>query len=204
MVDTIPIISLSAQILSALTSLALIKKYKFTFFYLLVSILCLSATVEVLGVYFKEIKQPSQLLYSVYTFLIFNLIFFLYNQIIVKKTKYILVIPIICFNILFIFLYIYKLSYFKALIFGFIITSFYILLYLRQLLLSDEIINYKRLLPFWVSVGFLVCYLPSVPFFTFIDYMQNRGLFFIIYILVTLMHFFIIYGLLCSSKEEKY
>ncbi len=204
MIDTIPMISLSAQILSALTSLILIKKYKSTFFYLLVLILCLSATVEVLGVYFKEIKRPSQLLYLCYTFFIFNLIYFLYNEIIVKKIKYVLVFPIICFNILFIVLYVYKLSYFKALIFGFIITSFYILLYLRQLLLSDEIINYKKLLPFWVSVGFLVCYLPSVPFFTFINYMQNRGLFFIIYILVTLMNLFIVYGLICSSKEEKY
>ena len=74
--------------------------------------------------------------------------------------------------------------------------------YLRQLLLSNEILNYKKLLPFWVSVGFLVFYLPAIPFFTLWEYMKDRDLFFILKILIILMNLFIIYGLLWSKKEE--
>ena len=77
-------------------------------------------------------------------------------------------------------------------------------MYLRVLLLSNEILNYKKQLPFWVSVGFLVFYLASIPFFSMHKYFENRSIYYVINILVILMNLIISFGLIWSNKEMKY
>ncbi|MEQ3498754.1 hypothetical protein ABMY20_03230 [Tenacibaculum sp. SSH1-16] len=79
-----------------------------------------------------------------------------------------------------------------------------VFLFLRELLLSNEIVNYKKLLPFWVSVGFLVFHLPAIPFFSFWSYMKNRDLLPILYSLIVLMNIIISFGLLWSSRRVEY
>ncbi|WP_442267728.1 hypothetical protein ACSIGC_08695 [Tenacibaculum sp. ZS6-P6] len=203
--NSLPLIVTTLQVLTAILGLFFIKKFKSSFYFILIGVLCLTAVVESLGLYYFKIEKSSYLLYVSYTFLIFNLIALAYQKIIkVEKHKYLLFIPILLFDITFIIIYFMGISYYNMIIFGAVITSLYVFLYLKQLLLSYEIISYKRLLPFWVSVGFLVFYLPSIPFFVLRDYMKNRGLFFVLSILIILMNTFIIYGLLCSNKEKKY
>ena len=68
--------------------------------------------------------------------------------------------------------------------------------------MSNKILNYKKLLPFWVSVGFLVFFLPSIPFFALLKHMKGRELFYIIGILIILMNLVIITGLIWSRKDE--
>ena len=72
----------------------------------------------------------------------------------------------------------------KMVTLGCLNTSVFVFLYLRELLMSNKILNYKKHLPFWISIGFLIFYLPAIPFFTMQEYMVGRNLFFIISILI--------------------
>ncbi|CAL2104953.1 conserved membrane hypothetical protein [Tenacibaculum sp. 190524A02b] len=192
-------ITLIIQIITALISCFLYKKYSSSFYRFLVVIIVVSAFVEVWGYYDGTIL----LIWNIYTILMFVLIYLLFKEILKGK-----IILLIC-NILLFFLLLVGLFtlfddslFYKLLIVGSVSTSMFSFFYLRQLLLSNEILNYKKLLPFWVSVGFLVFYLPAIPFFTLWEYMKDRDLFFILKILIILMNLFIIYGLLWSKKEE--
>ncbi|CAL2077426.1 conserved membrane hypothetical protein [Tenacibaculum sp. 190524A02b] len=192
-------ITLIIQIITALISCFLYKKYSSSFYRFLVVIIIVSAFVEVWGYYDGTIL----LIWNIYTILMFVLIYLLFKEILKGK-----IILLIC-NILLFFLLLVGLFtlfddslFYKLLIVGSVSTSMFSFFYLRQLLLSNEILNYKKLLPFWVSVGFLVFYLPAIPFFTLWEYMKDRDLFFILKILIILMNLFIIYGLLWSKKEE--
>ncbi|CAL2094672.1 conserved membrane protein of unknown function [Tenacibaculum sp. 190524A02b] len=192
-------ITLIIQIITALISCFLYKKYSSSFYRFLVVIIVVSAFVEVWGYYDGTIL----LIWNIYTILMFVLIYLLFKEILKGK-----IILLIC-NILLFFLLLVGLFtlfddslFYKLLIVGSVSTSMFSFFYLRQLLLSNEILNYKKLMPFWVSVGFLVFYLPAIPFFTLWEYMKDRDLFFILKILIILMNLFIIYGLLWSKKEE--
>lgn len=203
MPNIIPYFILALQIIAALLGFLYLKKVKSTFALFLAMVLGLTATVEVFGLYLLKTKQSSHILYLCYIFLNFNLIGLLYNSIIKQKINYGFLVLGLLFNLSF-FLFPLKQSFFTFMIIGSINTSIYCFLYLRQLLVSDDIISYKKLLPFWVSVGFLVFYLPSIPFFYLFNEMRNREFFFITKVLAVIMNLFLIYGLLCSSKEEKY
>lgn len=192
-------ITLIIQIITALISCFLYKKYSSKFYKFLVVIIVVSAFIEVWGYYDGTIL----LIWNIYTILMFVLIYLLFREILKGK-----IILVICNMLLFFLLLVGLFTlfddslFYKLLIVGSVSTSMFSFFYLRQLLLSNEILNYKKLLPFWVSVGFLVFYLPAIPFFTLWEYMKDRDLFFILKILIILMNLFIIYGLLWSKKEE--
>ena len=194
-------ITILIQVVTAILSCVLYKRYSSGYYKYLLSILILSAAVEVWGYYDGTVK----LVWNIYTVAVFVLVYLLFREILIGK-----IVQTVCLTLLTILVcigvinFFYKGLFYNLLIFGAVSTSVFSFFYLRQLLLSDEILNYKKLLPFWISVGFLVFYLPSIPFFTFWRYMDGRNLFFILKTLVILMNLIIIYGLICSKKEEKY
>lgn len=194
-------ITLIIQIAAALISCLLYKKYSSIFYKFLVSVLVISALVEVWGYCDGTIR----LVWNIYTIVVFVFIYLLFREILLGKYILIMCDILLFFLLLMSFFTLFNSSFsYRLLIAGSIATSVFSFFYLRQLLLSNEILNYKRLLSFWVSVGFLVFYLPAIPFFTLWKYMKDRDLFFILKILIILMNLFIIYGLLCSKKEERY
>ena len=197
------VISLLSQVTVAVLCIALYKKYKNQKFYVFfLTLIVLIAVVELVGTYFIYTDVDSH--YMSYFFVFFQGVFsMLMFKFLLKKNK----IVYFLFS-LFFFFWIY---YFKdreafdiVVIMGSINIAVFSLLHLRELLMSDKIFVYKKILPFWVSSAFLIFYLSSVPFFSMLDFMHTRGLFFVLYILIILMNTFIIYGLLCSKKEEKY
>ncbi|RBW55285.1 hypothetical protein DS884_16790 [Tenacibaculum sp. E3R01] len=193
------------QVTAALLSLFYLHKFKSDFYKVLVIILCLTAFIELLGFNNVKIGKSGENLYLLYGFLLFNLIPYLYLKVLkIRKKNLLIIILSATFNILMLFVLYGSISLNYLIILGSINSSIYVFQYLRELLMSDKILNYKKLLSFWVSVGFLVFYLPSIPFFSMLNYMHTRGLFFVLYILIILMNTFIIYGLLCSKKEEKF
>ena len=138
-------------------------------------------------------------------FLQFNLIALVYKQLIKDKRwiKMILLLSTLL-SVSCVYIYFKYHLFTHIVVFGCLNTSLFSFLYLRELLMSDKIINYKKHLPFWVSVGFLVFYLPSIPFFIRMPFMEGRDLFFLIELLIIVMNLFIIYGLIWSKKEAKY
>ena len=194
--------SLFSQISVALVSIYFYKKYGHKKYYIfLLVFLCVTAIVESIGTYF--LPTDFDIYFMSYSWaLLQNILLLMFFYFLLKKQI------IFYFFIFFIVMWVYffgcQQDLNKIIILSFLNAAIFSLLYLKELLISDKIFFYKKLLPFWVSVGFLVFYLPSIPFFTLFKYMQNRGLFFIVNILIILMNLFIIYGLLCSNKEEKY
>ncbi len=202
-----PIISvqISVQALTFFLSMIYIFEKNMKIVYLLRFVFFLALLVECIGAYCMKIGTSSFYYHYFYTFLNFSLIMIFYSEIIKDRSrfKFIKLLMVV-------FYFLGLLSLFRRSVFtyffitGALIVSISVVFYLRELLLSDRILNYKKLFPFWVSVGFLVFYISSVPFFSMLTYMHNRGLFSILNILIILMNLIIIYGLITCSKEEKY
>ena len=196
---------LYSQFLTALLSCFLLRKKKTLFFKILTLFLVVTFFIEFLGWYLSSIEKPNFRVYHFYTIFEYFGIFVLY-RVLLKERKYLK----ISYILLFIFTVLSVLTFFdrKYLHYTGIIGSFnvgvLVFLYLRELLLSNEILNYKKLLPFWVSVGLLVFHLPAIPFFSFWNYMKNKDLFPILHSLIILMNIIISFGLLWSNKKEEY
>lgn len=174
---------------------------------LLLSVLfCMTAVVESIGAYsiYTQKMYSSFYYHYVYTFFEYNIIGFIYLQIVKGKFKrkaikvLCILYSISCFLVL-----INKYYLFYIIIFGAINTSVFSFFYFSELLSSDKILNYKKLLPFWVSVGFLIFNLTSVPFFLIAKYLKDRSHFDVIQTLIIVMNFIIVFGLLYGRTEYK-
>ena len=144
-------------------------------------------------------------LFNIYTFFEINNIVLIYYNILKKKKKIrLLKILAIIFNIMYLAsFYLTTLKMYTVSIEGFF-NSVLIILYFAELLDSEKILNYKKILIFWVSVGFLLFYLTSVPFFTLLllNMFDTRAMFPIIYYLTVILHLFLIYGLVACRKKK--
>ncbi len=193
------------QVITCFLSLFRYRRTRASVDVLLSIIVFLSLFIESIGLYFMKIREPSFIYHYIYAILNFSCIIFFYYKLINDRVWIRVIKVSILVFYAFAIVTVFKKEYFMFFfIMGSLNVAITILFYLRELLLSDKILNYKKLLPFWVSVGFLVYYLPSIPFLMFINDMLDRGLFFILNLLIIVMNVFIIYGLICSSKEEKY
>ncbi len=85
----------------------------------------------------------------------------------------------------------------------FLITA--IIFYFIELLRSDKILIFHRMLLFWISIGLLLFYAGTIPFvLEYNGYKVIPGihkLFLIIYILAILMYFIFTFGFIWSRKE---
>ena len=196
---------LYSQFLAAFLCCYLLFKRKTTFIKLLTLLLVVTFFVELTGKQMVKIGKPNFLVYHFYNLFEYFTIFFLYENLL-KEKKYLKT----SYGLLFLLILLWILTFFNrsytyyVLIIGSLNTGVLVFLYLRELLLSNEIVNYKKLLPFWVSVGFLVFHLPAIPFFSFWSYMKNRDLLPILYSLIVLMNVIISFGLLWSNKKVEY
>lgn len=181
------------------------KKYEKSTFYKYFIIYFLNIVVinTIITIWFKF---DNHWLYDIYTFFEFNIFALIYYHLIKEKKK---------LRILMIFVFIFNVIYFSSFYFSFInsiviplvgvFNSTFIILYFSELLNSDKILNYTKLFPFWMSVGFLLFYLTSVPFFTLLslNMFDNRLMFPIIYYLTIVFHLVINYGLITCNKINK-
>lgn len=172
-----------------------------SFHLLLLLILSTTMVVELLGFYIRNNFS----IYHFYNLIKFSLIFFMYRNLIVEKRYLIISYILYGLTILIWIVTFFNKSYlFTMIVVGSINVGVLVFLHLRELLMSDKIINYKRLLSFWVSVAFIVFYLPSIPFFSFWNFLKDRSLMPILYVLIVLMNVIISFGLLWSNKKEEY
>lgn len=202
---SLSLLNILLQMLLAFISLFFLKKNKSPFVLMLSIFLLLTSLVETYCFILMKNGKPTFIFHHLYFFIEISLIYLMYKRLIDNEkwlffSKNLLAITYVIWGVVFL----KREFFFKMVIIGYINTAILLFLYLRELLLSDKILNYKKYLPFWLSVGFLVFYLPSIPFFSLLSYMKNRRLFFILDILIILKSIFIIYGLLCSNKKEKY
>lgn len=176
-------------------------KSKFIFFFaLFIYATCL---VESIGWYYwKVLREPSSEIYNIYTFFEFNLITLMYMSIISEKRSlnFIKVLNVL-FNAFYITSFFYDALKSYNIILEALVLSIFCISYFRELLASDKILNYKKLLPFWITCGFFVFYLSSIPFQIIRESLVDRNMFFIQMFLIYIMHAGFICGLLWSKKE---
>ena len=179
------------------------KKYKSRFTFYFLCFIYATAIIEIIGFIFLEIiEEWSSKIYNIYTFFEFNFITLAYLSLIRdKQTLKLIKYLNILFNVIYFasFLYISIQGY--TITIEYLIVSVFFIAYLRELLKSDQIVNYKKHLPFWITTGFLIFYLSSIPFQFIRESLEDRELFFIQMFLIYIMHGCFIYGLLWSKKE---
>ena len=194
------------QVLVALISIRMLivtKSYVFLWLSLLFVII---AFVEGIGKYVANSSpELTILLMHVYTFFEFNFIFLIYREIVqAPRLRQFMKILILALNLLYFFSW-FNSDYRGIVVpIGGIVVSVFMFLYFRALLLSDRVLYYRKHAMFWITIGFFVYYLASVPFFLMLDFMKDRGMFYVLAILVIVMNLFILYGLLCCQKREIY
>lgn len=198
-------LGLASQVLAAILSLIFIKKNKSSFYKLLCVFLVIVVVTEVIGACQIRLGvKSSGITHYISALFQFSIIALMYYQILKdKRWKKLIVVTSILFFVYWVWGFSNTRTYFSQIvIFGCLNSSIVAFLYLRKLLVSNKIINYKEHLPFWISVGFLIFYLPTIPFFAMQSYMNNRDLFYIIHTLIILMNLVIITGLIWSGKKE--
>jgi hypothetical protein len=150
-------------------------------------------------------------LYNLLNTISFSVFFFIYYQSIKKKRfKFWIKIFFICFILLsvinwsFIQSFIYEYSELPK-IMGSILIIITVLFYFIELLESEKIIVFHRLLLFWVSIGLLLFYTGTIPFNLKVNgYALIPGihkLFLIITILALIMYLTFTFGFIWSKKE---
>lgn len=150
-------------------------------------------------------------MYNLLRFITFNTLFFVYYKYL-KTSSYKKWIKI--FSIVYIIVSIVNWSFIQNFAFSnselpriigsvFLIIS--VLFYFVELLRSDKIVIFHKLILFWISVGLLLFYTGTIPFFLKInDYALISGihrLFLIVYILAIIMYLTFTFGFIWSRKE---
>lgn len=175
------------------------KRFKFYKYFLLY--LFFAAFFETLGRFYEN----SMGIFHIYTFFEFNLIVLIYFYLVKeKKSHIVLYLLTFCFNIFYGMSFVFKeLEKYTVPLLG-LVVSVFLILYLKELLNSSKILKYQSMLSFWVTSGFLIYYLVSIPFFSVhsVGGFSSRYLFSILYFIILLKNTSFIFGLLWSKKTE--
>ncbi|PQJ68510.1 hypothetical protein [Polaribacter butkevichii] len=194
---------------TAIVAVSFFKKYKLPYFkYFLgyvITVIVFEYIVQLANFYGHATKG----IYNIYTFFEYNLVALIYFKL-TKETvshkwiKYLMIL----FNIIYLFSFIFKRIQDYTVLLGALIVCLFMVFYLKELLKSDRIISFEKSLPFWITIAFLLYYLTSLPFYTWLYVIGIESkkdgitLFKVQRIIIILTHFCFIAGLIWSSKEE--
>ncbi|MCH3883451.1 hypothetical protein [Tenacibaculum aquimarinum] len=157
---------LLSQIIVFIVCLFFYIRHKTIYLLLLTLLLLSTVIVEGVGAYLIYRNVSTSFMYHyVYTLIELLIISLLFKK--VLKRKNIFIFLGVIFIIFWVVVFFKNNLYAYLVILESTIISLYSFLYLREILMTNKILNYKKLLPFWVSAGFLIFYLPSIPFFLF-------------------------------------
>lgn len=156
------------------------------------------------------------ILYNCIILFEFNFLFLFFLKIVSRKSSMKLIKAcFIIFNLVYVFSVLYYgisniyLTYNSiAALLGAALTGSICIIYLREFLLSNKVINYKKDATFWITIGLLIYYIGGMPFTAIINYMKEMpqvvDLFLIMNGLTIFMHICFIIGFIWSWKEVKY
>lgn len=198
---------IALELISAIIGTINYKKFasKYTAYFLF--FLWYIVLAETTSVILKKYGYSNTWIYVIYTFLEFNILLLMYKSITkLKFTKKLILLFIVLINIIY-FIEVYKQGFTIntsiTTVVGSIFLSIVLILYLKEFLYSDKILNYSRSLYFWITLGSLVYYLGSVPFQAMTNYLKNRDLIYLQISLAVFAQVCVIIGFLWSKKETK-
>ncbi|PKH49480.1 hypothetical protein CXF68_01710 [Tenacibaculum sp. Bg11-29] len=180
------------------------KKFKIPFYNFFFYYIVLVVLVETLGQVLRGYQINAIQLYNFYTFFEFNLLGIIYWKLTYENQSHKSIsFFLVMFNIIYFLSFVFVDLQNYTVIIGAVIVSSFMILYLKELLNSSKIIFYEGKVSFWITVGFLLYYLTSIPFQAvfYIIGLESRELFYIQHFIIILTHLCFIYGLLWSKKE---
>lgn len=182
-------------------------KYESQFSSYFLMFIYVGVIVEAIGFYFYKLNyeyEDSEWTYFIYTFFEFNLVALMYLSIFEDdKTKKLIKFLGLIFNIIYFGSLLYDALGTSKIIIAieYSLLSFFIIAYLRELLNSDRILNFKRFLPFWISAGLMTYFMSSIPFQFIRATIQQNELLFVQPLINYFMYGCFIYAFLWSKKE---
>lgn len=198
---------IALELISAIIGTLNYKKFasKYTAYFLF--FLWYIVLAETASIILKNYGYSNTWIYVIYTFLEFNILLLMYKSITkLKFTKKLILLFIVLINIIY-FIEVYKQGFTIntsiTTVVGSIFLSIVLILYLKEFLYSDKILNYSRSLYFWITLGSLVYYLGTVPFQAMTNYLKNRDLIYLQISLAVFAQVCVIIGFLWSKKETK-
>lgn len=222
-VETLRYLVPYSELIAAITGTFFYYKYKNTSWKYFLFYLWLVVAIEFTGGFIKDNKILvyidekgliyNKWIYNSYRFIAFNSFFFIYNKAFKNKTfKNTVKTFSILYTTTFIFNWIFIQSFIKESselpkIIGalFLITT--IILYFIELLRSNKVFIYYKMISFWISVGLLIYYTGNIPFTlkwnTYMLFPKLHNLFIIVYVLAITMYLIFTFGFIWSNKEEK-
>ena len=192
---------------SATIATIMYKRFASRFTALFLIYLWFICLVETLSPIVNEYGFSRNALYTVFTFFEFNVLLLMYLSITkVNFTKKLTKLFLLLTNLVLLFeIFTQGINQWPSVttVVGSILISIILILYLKEFLYSDKILNYSRSLYFWITLGSLVYYLGSIPFQAIINYLENRDLYFLQISLAIFAQSCVIIGFLWSKKETK-
>jgi hypothetical protein len=192
------------EIASLLLSLMFIKKFKSKQYYFFISYLIFAVAADFVGGLITEVSNAW--VFNIYTFFEYSSVagiyYFLNKNPFSKKVVFYMSIIFFCiYAISFIYT---PLQRYTVIILHFFVVPF-LFLFFQELLNSKKIINYKKQLFFWITVGLLIYYFGTLPFITlsFIGQLQTKVLFTVPGIIVVIMHLIFTVSLIWLRKVQK-
>lgn len=192
------------ELASLLLALMFTNKFKSKQYYFFISYLIFAITADFIGGLFTKVSNAW--IFNIYTFFEYSAVagiyYFLNKNPFSKKVIFYMSIFFYCiYAISFIYT---PLQRYTVIVLHFFVVPF-LFLYFQELLNSKKIINYKKELFFWITVGLLIYYLGTLPFITlsFIEQLQTKVLYTIPGVIVVIMHLIFIGNLIWLRKVQK-
>ncbi len=210
-----------SELISAIIGTIYLFKYKHTVLKYFLLLLWYITLTELFGGYMVKSKflvyiDENGLIYNwwihnIRRFFTFLVLYYIYYRLLKTEAykKWVKVFAIF-FAIIYILNYIFLQDFIKEIpeipqVLGSIFLIISILFYFIELLKSEKIMVFHRLLPFWISVGLILFYAGTIPFMLkWNGYMLIPGvhdLFLIVYILAITMYLIFSFGFIWSKKE---
>lgn len=192
------------ELVTVILAILFFKKYQSKVYMYFLSYVLLVFIVEFIGFILKKMDIYNYWMYHIYSFFEFNLIAVIYYHLTKDRGSHRSIQYLILgFNAIYFYSFINIELQKYIVVLGSVIVSVFLILYLKELLNSDKIINFKKDFSFWITVGFLLYYLTTIPFQTvYLSGLKSRELFYIQIIITIITHSCFIYGLLWSKKAE--
>ena len=212
-----------SELIAAITGTIYFHKYKHTpLKYLLFLLWYITITEfvakysgdnKVLGFFHENGKHYNYWFYNLLRIITYTVFFYIYYKSVqTKKFKHLILsfviiyLSVSAYNWVNIQNFRFEMSEIPK-IMGSIFLIISIIFYLIELLRSEKIILFHRILLFWVSVGLLLFYSGTIPFaLKYNGYALIPGihkLFLIVYILAILMYLIFTFGFIWSKKEQQ-
>ncbi|WP_157972891.1 hypothetical protein [Aureibaculum luteum] len=210
-----------SELLSAIVGTVYFYKYKHTTLKYFLYLLWYITITEFLGWYIRVTGNMAYIdengwiynkwLYNILNIVTFSTVYIIYYRYLktqlFKKWIKVFLIVFLLVNILnwaFIQNFIKEGAVFPKII-GSVFLIISIIFYFIELLRSEKIVIFHRLLLFWISVGLLLFYTGTIPFvLKWNGFMVIKGvheLFLILYILAIIMYLTFTFGFIWSKKE---